>query len=338
MKINRNNYEAYFLDYIEGRLNKKELKEIQAFLINNPDLEEELMGIDEFQLPASNVKFEEKEKLYINENTFTNSIFNDNCVAYMEDDLSSEQKQAFLKEIKADKKKEREFGLFLQTKLKPTEINFSGKKSLYRYSIFASQMTKYISIAALITLFLGLSVIFQQPSKMEMGAKIVLKTNLVQKGRVKTKGKSVADIQSKQQIPHNNTEQVKNENIINDELAVVDIPILEKQTITKIQVTPKHKKLDYSLIATNIKINDLSDLRALAIKKMAESPLMELPETKNKAWLVTKFIIHGIAKITKRDIEIKDRVSDEGKIEYLAISTPDFRYERNRTSKLFNKP
>ena len=42
MKIDRSNYEAYFLDFIEGNLNKEEQRELEIFLQFNQDLKEEL--------------------------------------------------------------------------------------------------------------------------------------------------------------------------------------------------------------------------------------------------------------------------------------------------------
>lgn len=40
MKINIDNYELYFLRYIEGRLSEEERKEVETFLIQHPDLKE----------------------------------------------------------------------------------------------------------------------------------------------------------------------------------------------------------------------------------------------------------------------------------------------------------
>jgi hypothetical protein len=42
MEINRNNYEAYFLDELEGKLSAQNREELQAFLLIHPDLAEEL--------------------------------------------------------------------------------------------------------------------------------------------------------------------------------------------------------------------------------------------------------------------------------------------------------
>jgi hypothetical protein len=42
MSINKQNYEAYFLDYIEGCLDDSATLEMMAFIRNNPELKEEL--------------------------------------------------------------------------------------------------------------------------------------------------------------------------------------------------------------------------------------------------------------------------------------------------------
>ncbi len=42
MKINNDNYESYFLRYIEGRLSEEEQREVETFLLQNPELQEML--------------------------------------------------------------------------------------------------------------------------------------------------------------------------------------------------------------------------------------------------------------------------------------------------------
>ena len=60
MKINRNNYEAYFLDYIEGTLGFAEKAELEAFLVINPDLKIELDNFETISLPLAENIFHEK--------------------------------------------------------------------------------------------------------------------------------------------------------------------------------------------------------------------------------------------------------------------------------------
>ena len=49
MKITRENYEEHFLDYLEGNLDKQLLDEFKNFLVQNPDLRDELENTGNFK-------------------------------------------------------------------------------------------------------------------------------------------------------------------------------------------------------------------------------------------------------------------------------------------------
>ncbi|MFA6199853.1 MAG: hypothetical protein WC679_05550 [Bacteroidales bacterium] len=63
--INKDNYEAYFLDHIEGNLSEEGEKKLEVFLKENPKLEEELKAYDNslFLIPDMEISFKEKESL-----------------------------------------------------------------------------------------------------------------------------------------------------------------------------------------------------------------------------------------------------------------------------------
>ncbi|MEZ4798842.1 MAG: hypothetical protein R2809_03495 [Flavobacteriales bacterium] len=64
MMITRENYEAYFLDYLEGNLDESLLPQFHRFLDENPDLKVELEMVSDFQLPAPTLTFNRKLMLY----------------------------------------------------------------------------------------------------------------------------------------------------------------------------------------------------------------------------------------------------------------------------------
>src|SRR5690606_571085 len=67
MKITIENYERYALDFLEGHLGQKEEEEFQKFLDENPDIMEELQGIDEVVLiPDMEIHYPHKANLYRN--------------------------------------------------------------------------------------------------------------------------------------------------------------------------------------------------------------------------------------------------------------------------------
>lgn len=63
MTINRNNYEMYFLDYLEGNLDPVMEEELKTFLANHPDLSAELEQYRNITLSAPDVHFPYKHHL-----------------------------------------------------------------------------------------------------------------------------------------------------------------------------------------------------------------------------------------------------------------------------------
>lgn len=65
-KINKDNIEAYFLDFVEGNLNEDEKKEVMDFVKKNPEFASLLKDYDPDikVLPEKDLVFEEKHTLY----------------------------------------------------------------------------------------------------------------------------------------------------------------------------------------------------------------------------------------------------------------------------------
>ena len=63
MNITRDNYESFFLDYLEGSLDPSMMEQMHAFLERNPDLKAEMEEFEQVSLIADPVLFMEKEKL-----------------------------------------------------------------------------------------------------------------------------------------------------------------------------------------------------------------------------------------------------------------------------------
>jgi cytoskeletal protein RodZ len=64
MQINKNNYELFAIDYIEGKLTGDALRQMQRFLAENPDIKAEFEGLNLMVLPKTeNVSFNKKNVL-----------------------------------------------------------------------------------------------------------------------------------------------------------------------------------------------------------------------------------------------------------------------------------
>lgn len=132
--INRENYETYFIDYLEGNLDELLVNDFIEFLQNNPDLKEELSLFETVSVEPENVSFSKKEKLY-KEKYDSEKEFDKAAIACLEGDISKKEKTKLYAHISKHPEKKRAIILFGKTKLQPDEsIVFSNKKSLYKRS------------------------------------------------------------------------------------------------------------------------------------------------------------------------------------------------------------
>ncbi|MBN2175878.1 MAG: hypothetical protein JW731_17240 [Bacteroidales bacterium] len=170
MKINRENYEAYFLDYLEKNLPPELVAELMVFLEQNPDLKSELESFDNIRLePEEAVRFEGKKVLLKKYLKRTENISVENyeemMVARLEGDLSSEQNEELNEFLAKNPAVKLEYNLLKHTFLIPLEIQFQDKESLKKKGIWVSYRKPIIftlSAAASILLFLGLFFTFNR--------------------------------------------------------------------------------------------------------------------------------------------------------------------------------
>ncbi|MBN1989146.1 MAG: hypothetical protein JW783_07120 [Bacteroidales bacterium] len=106
MRINRGNYELFFIDYIEGNLSPNDSQELLLFLDLNPDLKEELEAISQTILvpPAATPGFN-KQLLKKSEHDTLGIDNHDDylCIAFLEGDLPASERAAFIKSVSKSK-------------------------------------------------------------------------------------------------------------------------------------------------------------------------------------------------------------------------------------------
>ncbi len=164
MSINRNNYEAFFLDYRENNLTPEQVAELMVFLEQNPDLFEEFESFEDIELlPELNVTLENKENLKKNECIPTDHIhsrnYDDFMVADLEGDLTEDDSIELKAFISLNPKTKLEYNFYRSTFLKPDKsIYFAGKDKLKKTGLFAIYRTEFIyalAVAASVILLMG---------------------------------------------------------------------------------------------------------------------------------------------------------------------------------------
>lgn len=158
MKISRENYEIYFLDYYEGNLKGEVAEELFAFLDNNPDLAKEFNSFESITVDTNaNDEFSFKDKL--KKETISPSNQTDFLIAYMEGDLNKREINDVEQFIKNNKKAEQELELFKKTKLVPDKsIVYFGKSSLKKKESAGRmpiELYRYVAIAASVVILIG---------------------------------------------------------------------------------------------------------------------------------------------------------------------------------------
>jgi hypothetical protein len=168
MNIDRHNYEEYFLLYIDSELSVDQKKQVELFVQENPDLEEELVMLQQSRLiPDDSIVFDRKHLLMKEEDArHSNSFINLNnyeqwLIMYVDDELSAEERAAVKKFASAHQHVQQELELFQQTKLQAEEIVFPGKETLYRREksvrVISIQWWK-VAVAAVLIISAGVTV------------------------------------------------------------------------------------------------------------------------------------------------------------------------------------
>lgn len=132
MEITRQNYEAFFIDFLENKLDEKLVDQFIDFLQKNPDLKEELSFYEPISLTPENAIFAPKDTLYKNKFD-VESEFNTTAVAQLEGDISPNEAQEFEAYLAAHPEKQADARMFRKTILTAdTTLAFPHKNKLYK--------------------------------------------------------------------------------------------------------------------------------------------------------------------------------------------------------------
>lgn len=131
MLINRNNYESFFLLYVDGELCAAEMKMVEDFAAANKDLGTELEMLQAAVLPPDDILFEDKGELY--KPIPIDSILHEKLLLKIDNELPQNEEGSLNELIAADENVKGEFNLLQLTKLDAAErIVFADKHLLYR--------------------------------------------------------------------------------------------------------------------------------------------------------------------------------------------------------------
>jgi hypothetical protein len=123
--INIDNYEAFWVDYLDGKLSETDEERLFDFLESNPEISANLIDTDDFMLTAPDVKYPAKSSLKA-EFQIDNLL-----IAKIENQISDEDDKFIIGKIQSNAKIASTYSLYKKTILKTDKsVVFPGKKYL----------------------------------------------------------------------------------------------------------------------------------------------------------------------------------------------------------------
>ncbi len=340
MDINRNNYESFFMDYLDGGMPPDQVIELMSFLKENPDLKTELEEFEEINIKPDNKRFESKTSLkksfIVNDSNFDNF-----CIASLEGDLTKEEMTLFQTWLQQNPIKAREFELYKKTRLIPEKITFDFKLTLKKSSvarIFTPKVRGYFSAAASIIILLALYIFISKPGINESTviSEIITDTTTVEtKSQPGQESLTKPNIE-KEIIPYN---KPGSNNLVEKPVITQDVNIGPDKsnhliqpdtidlTLKKIQRKEINPLQEKSIIAAlvPIKVPDVVEntQNNLTLSQMAVKTFKSeiLKEEKNKInpdkftlWDIADAGIIGINKIIGWKMDFDKEYNDDGEL------------------------
>lgn len=357
MKISRNNYEAYFIDYLDGKLSDSQIHELETLLLNNEDLREELEGLEKILLKPDTHSFGLKENLKRPdlENSIDEENFEFYCIAEMEGDLTSKKSKELKDYLIQNPDKLESQKLILNTRLKiPGNIIFENKEALKRsiFTIRKAAVYRSLSIAAGIAILLALfftifendvenafiaeaeivtetpdTTAIRKPQPEQINTNKEIKQEPAEKPRPKTTGISfkVSTPIASAEIP---AEEIVNTEIDEEKLEInIEPSLIDAQELAEALIPGMNTQdiIDPEILKINTPPAKASEAEFLTIQELAKKKYTDLViqdgEKKRGFWGVASAGVSRISEKTGADMSLSTDQNEAGENKKLSFNS-----------------
>ncbi|MEX6686038.1 hypothetical protein QTN47_00950 [Danxiaibacter flavus] len=344
MSINRQNYEEYFLMYIDDELSIHQRMEVEWFVQQNPDLANELSLLQQACLhPDEDIKFHDKQSLLDVTNKGINaSNYEEYMLSYVDNELDEADKKSVEKFVLQNPQLQAQFSLLQKVVLEPEEIVFEHKEKLYRHSKKRVIPITFLRIAAAAAILIACAGIWMVVGKKD--------TSLTNHDITKVQPR-VAPKEETQPIKQPGTiKELQNEGTKKDEVAQTASPTDNQSTakrnteenINRIKQAPEVKQEQtasnepYRSQTAN---NNVNDEPVIAHNKPAETQQPELIVNKDAA--PVKAVTASLP--TDEPIVYKELDTDDANTRTVYVGSMQLNKTKikgffKKASRLFNKP
>src|SRR5687768_13209134 len=115
--ITLENYEEWFLLYVDEELNAEEKAAVEAFAVRHPHLQEELDLLCGTRLPAETLKLENKSELFSGHMKI--AAIDESLLLYIDNELPDSERKKLEQRLAADQDLQLQYRLLMQTKSDP---------------------------------------------------------------------------------------------------------------------------------------------------------------------------------------------------------------------------
>ncbi len=184
MNINRNNYETFFLLYVDNELSDIERKEVEAFLEQNPDLQTEMdMFMEVVLQPEPAIVFPSKQMLFRGHNPVNSDNYEMYFVMYGDNELNESDRRYVEQFVQEHPQFSTEFELIQSARVTPDlSVVFEGKEVLYRHEkpagrVITMQWMRAVAAAVAFVFMVGTAWIFINDSNSDKNLVALEDTN-----------------------------------------------------------------------------------------------------------------------------------------------------------------
>jgi len=358
MKINRTNYELFFLDYFEGKLSEAEQENLHVFLKQHPDLYNEFQSFELITLEEDHsIQFNDKDSLKKNSVVPSSGIdasnFTNFFIAWHEGDLNKTEKQAVIDFLAVNPELQHDFETFGKLKLAPEEdIVFTGKENL-RHKISIAPARMYLryaaSFAAVLFLaftgYIGLNYLQNTKSYMTHSNFRTLKPSFT-----KNQKENIVDHQTVQTTYYNSNnivfdEKRRSENIKIEPLKTAHVFTVQGSTIKNLSETPEKFRNEFADIYHVKNVREtfygedennyptdpeprLFDRAINLVRGNAEEAIQRISSI--NGWQLAYYGVQGFNMLTDNDVEFRAKTNDQGEVSKVVLNDFAVPVNRNR--------
>jgi hypothetical protein len=155
MKIDRNNYETFFIDYLDGNLPLGEIDLLLDFLNENPDLTEELKDLEKIKIQPTALSNFSNQHLKKSDLDLPD-IFEETCIRAVENDLTNNELNNFQEYLEQNEERQNIFKSFRLTISEPDALIIYDQKNRLKKKVTSNVFKYWYSAAAILILGLML--------------------------------------------------------------------------------------------------------------------------------------------------------------------------------------